>query len=214
MAKGLRERSRRAYSSPARQAHAAATRRAILDAARDVFAKSGYAEATIDAIADAAQVSVPTVYAVFGSKPGLLSAVVADGGSDLDVRSLADRAMAETDPHERLASAARVVRKIMQREGSLLRVLEQAGTGSPEIKDVSRQVHQQQRRALEKVLRPLYERRALRSKLSLDEAVATFGALASPECYRLLVEEVGWSPPRWERWLGESAARLLLGPNS
>src|SRR6516225_11209499 len=167
MARQLREQSRRSYSSPTRQAQAAATRRAIVHAARDVFAKSGYGDATIEAIADAAQVSVPTVYAVFGSKPGLLSAVVADGGGDADIRSLADQAMAESAPRERLEAAAGVVRKIMQREGWLLRLLVEAGTGNPDLKAALRQVHEQQRRALERVLRPLFERRALRPGLGL-----------------------------------------------
>jgi AcrR family transcriptional regulator len=214
MARQVRERSRRPYSSPARQAQAAATRRAIIRAAREVFAKSGYGDATIEAIADVAQVSVPTVYAVFGSKPGLLSAVVADGGGDADIRSLADQAMAESAPRERLEAAAGVVRKIMQREGWLLRLLVEAGTGNPDLKAALRQVHEQQRRALERVLRPLFERRALRPGLGLDEGVATFGALASPESYRLLTDEFGWSGARWERWLGDSAVRLLLGSKS
>jgi AcrR family transcriptional regulator len=214
MARQLREQSRRSYSSPTRQAQAAATRRAIVHAARDVFAKSGYGNATIEAIADAAKVSLPTVYAVFGSKPGVLSAVVADGGSDPDIRALAESALGETRPRERLESAAKVVRKIMQRESSLLRLLEEAGTGTPELKAASHQLHEQQRRALERVLLPLYERQALRRELGLDEAVATFGALASPQCYSLLVGELGWSAARWERWLGDSAARLFLGPKS
>src|SRR5690348_13433861 len=75
----------RTYNSPTRQAQAGATRVAILDAARQVFAESGYAAATIEAVAAAAQVSVPTVYAVFGSKPRLLAALVADAGSARDI---------------------------------------------------------------------------------------------------------------------------------
>lgn len=210
MSKHVRERPRRAYSSAVRRSQADATRRAILGAARKVFTESGYAPATVEAVATAAGVSVPTVYAVFGSKTALLSAVVADGGSDSDIRALAEQALGELEPRARLAAAARVVRTIMQRERPILELLEQAGTGSPDLELAARQVHQQQREALGRVLRPMHERKALRRGLELSEAVATFNSLASPECYRLLVGELGWSGARWERWLGESAARLLL----
>ena len=213
MAKQVRERPRRPYSSPIRRAQAGETRRAVVTAARKVFTESGYAAATVDAVAAEAGVSVPTVYAVFGSKPALLSAVVADGGSDSDIRALADQALDEVDPRARLAGAARVVRTIMQRERNILKLVAEAGTGNPELAAASRQVHEQQRQALGRVLRPLHERKALRRDLDLSEAIATFSALASPECFRLLVEELGWSGARWERWLGESAARLLLRAN-
>lgn len=210
MPKQVRERQRRPYSSAIRQARAGQTRRLIISAARQVFIDSGYASATVEAVAAAAGVSVPTVYAVFGSKPALLSAVVADAGSESDIRALAERALSEVEPRARLAAAARVVRTIMQRERPILELVEQAGTGSPDLERARRQIHEQQRDALGRVLRPMHERKALRRDVDLPDAIATFSALASPECYRHLVVEVGWSGARWERWLGDSAARLLL----
>lgn len=210
MANQLPTKPRRTYSSPIRQAQADATRRAIVGAARKVFSASGYVAATIDAVAAEAHVSVPTVYAIFGSKAGLLSAVVADAGSDADIRTLAGRALSLADPTRRLAHAARVVRTIIERERAILQLLHEAGASSPELQAASLQVHRQQREALGRVLRPLRDRGAMRRGLELDEGVATFSALASPECYRLLVGELGWSGARWEKWLAESAVRLLL----
>ncbi|HLZ94827.1 MAG TPA: helix-turn-helix domain-containing protein [Candidatus Dormibacteraeota bacterium] len=182
----------------------------MLEAARSVFSGSGYAGATIEAVALAAGVSVPTVYAVFGSKPGLLSALVADAGSDPGIRRLAARAMSERDPHRRLAAVAKVVRTIMQAEGILLRFLTEAGTGRPELEAARRQVHLQQRQALTGALRLLTETKSLRAGITFDEAVATFCDLASPESYSLLVDEFGWSAARWERWLSDTAVRLFI----
>lgn len=175
-----------------------------------MFSESGYSLATIEAVAAAGGVSVPTVYAVFGSKAGLLSAVVADGGSDPAIRRLAAAAMAERDPRRRIARAARVVRAIIQAEGSLLRVLREAGTGRPELEAARRQVHLQQRQALTGALRLLEETKSLRTGITFDDAVATFCELASPESYTLLVDEFGWSPARWERWLADTATRLFI----
>src|SRR3954447_25692656 len=62
----------RTYESPRRRDQAARTRAAILAAARDLFLRDGLAPTTIAAIAEAATVSVDTIYKAFGGKPGLL----------------------------------------------------------------------------------------------------------------------------------------------
>ena len=175
-----------------------------------MFTSSGYSESTIEAVAAASGVSAPTVYAVFGSKAALLSALLAEAGGDADIRLLAERTLNETDPRARLAAAAKVVRTIMQRESALLGVLRQAGTGHPELDAARRQVHDQQRAALGRAVKPIAEAGKLRAGIDKEEAGATFAAIASPESYAFFVEELGWSGARWERWLASAAIRLLL----
>jgi AcrR family transcriptional regulator len=75
--------AKRPYRSGLRAAQAAATRAAVLDAARRLFEANGYAVTTMAAIAAEAGVSAETVYAQ-GSKASLLTACV-------------DRAMAGDD---------------------------------------------------------------------------------------------------------------------
>src|SRR4029453_18345533 len=58
-------------------------RQALLDAARDVFLERGYANATIDAVVERAGGSKATVYALFESKEGLFSALVAEAAEEL-----------------------------------------------------------------------------------------------------------------------------------
>src|SRR3954470_13692920 len=65
----------RAYNSPSRREQAAATRLAILDAARELFERDGYAATTIATVAKRAGVAEKTLYLAFGNKPGLLRAV-------------------------------------------------------------------------------------------------------------------------------------------
>ena len=66
----------RTYSSPLRAEQAQATRRRILDAARAQFLDAGWAATTVKVIADAAAVAPATVYAVFGTKRAVLSALI------------------------------------------------------------------------------------------------------------------------------------------
>lgn len=62
----------RAYRSPKRQEQARRTRCQILDAASEQFRAFGYAGTTMNGIATAAGVSVPTVEVIFSTKASLL----------------------------------------------------------------------------------------------------------------------------------------------
>jgi len=61
----------------------AAQREALLEAAGEVFLERGYGGASIDAIVERAGGSKATVYAMFGNKEGLLTALVAQGAESL-----------------------------------------------------------------------------------------------------------------------------------
>src|SRR5881628_145973 len=82
----------RHYHSPRRAEQAAATRGAVLDAAREAFVSNGYAATTVADIARRARVAVDTVYATVGRKPALLREVLeaAISGTD-DAVPAADR---------------------------------------------------------------------------------------------------------------------------
>jgi len=69
--------------STLREARKQATRRRVLDAARDLFEQVGYEEATIRAIAKAAGVSVGSVFSSFRSKSHVLAEVMQERLADL-----------------------------------------------------------------------------------------------------------------------------------
>ena len=78
-------RSTRPYHSELRAEQARDTRRRILDAAVQLIASSP-AEWSIPSVADAAGVSIPTIYRHFGDKAGLVDAVVPHVGERLGFR--------------------------------------------------------------------------------------------------------------------------------
>ena len=51
---------------------------------------------------------------------------------------------------------------------------------------------------------------SMRPGVSMRAAVDTVFAIGSPETYRLLVDERGWTPAGFERWYADSLIRLLL----
>ena len=64
-------------------------RRAILDAAAEVFGTQGYERASVDAIAAASGVSKPTIYSHFGTKEQLFRASIAESAAQLNSESMA-----------------------------------------------------------------------------------------------------------------------------
>src|SRR6478672_55695 len=76
--------SPRRYVSVVRAEQAAATRHAVLAAARALFTEHGYAATSISAIAARAGVAVDTVYAAAGRKPVLLRELVETSLSGTD----------------------------------------------------------------------------------------------------------------------------------
>ena len=192
------DRRSRPYNSPVRSRQAQATRQGILAAARRLFAETGYQATTIESIAAAAEVSVPTVYATFKSKQGILAALVAGAVGAPGIRRLAEETEREPDPKRRLRRAAHVMRLALESESELLDVLWQAGSGNPELVAAWRQMHANRHRRLSEVFAPIL--RATKTSRFVDVAWA-FG---SPEMYRLLVGELGWTPKHFEDWLAES----------
>ena len=188
----------RPYNSPIRARHAEETKRSILEAARRLFAADGYTSATMDAIAAAAEVSTPTVYASFKTKQRILAALVTGAVGQPEIRKLAAAAEGEMDPERRIRKAAHVMRLAIEAEAPMLRVLWQAGESDPDLVDAWRQMHANRQRRLTEVLAPIT------SGTARGRLVDIAWACGSPEIFRLLVLERGWTPKQYEDWLAVS----------
>lgn len=79
----------RPYTQSARADASAATRRRLLDAAERAFFADEWETASLEAIADAASTTKQTLLRHFGSKPGLLTAVVERGRAQVRAQRFA-----------------------------------------------------------------------------------------------------------------------------
>jgi AcrR family transcriptional regulator len=70
-----------------RTQHAEATRRAVLDAARSLFGRQGYAQTSVDQIAAAARVTKGAVYHHFSGKEALCRAVYDEVETEAQARA-------------------------------------------------------------------------------------------------------------------------------
>lgn len=207
---------KRRYESPRRRQQARATRRAVLNAAEELFVELGYAATTVVAIAARAGVSPETVYAAFGNKRSLLSELldVSIVGDDAQVplleRSWVQDLREEPDPARRLAILARNGRLILERIAPVYEVLRGAATADPEIAAVWKRYKAQRHEGQRVLLGILLQGAKLRAGLTRRAAVDILFTIGSPETYGLLVGERQWPANQFELWYRDSLERLLL----
>lgn len=205
-----REPARRAYRSPRREEQAQETRNAILTAARRLFTTRGYARVTINAIAEAAGVSPQTVYFAFGSKAAVLSTLLRAVGMGARSQALGAQLRATADPREKLRLLAALLRSMREDDADVIALLWQAGTDDPDLLEGWREVNATRWDRVSEIAASLDETGALKEGLTASAAADQLWVLASPDVWRLLVKEHGWSMKRWEEWLATTLMALLL----
>jgi AcrR family transcriptional regulator len=201
---------KRAYRSRARQRQAEDTRRRILAATRALFASRGYAGTTIEAIAEIADVSPKTITAVFGSKRALLAELINPEAVNSQTQQLIANLRETPDPAQRLALVAQITRQAYEPLVNELELLRTAGAVAPELADLARQIEARRRQNQTRLITFLQEQDRVRRDLSFEEAVDVLWALTSYGLYRMLVVEQGWTPERYETWLGQALIEQLL----
>jgi len=191
-------------------------RRAVLDAARALFLERGYAATTIEAISEASEVPQATVYRLFSSKQGILKALldVSVAGDDAPV-PVADRPQVRSllgadDPRDRLAGLAAISVEINTRTAPVYRILVSAADSDEVAAGLLAELTRQRQEGQGRVATSLSRSGALKPGLRMRDAADVIHALASPELYRLLVVDRGWSADRYEQWLAEALAAQLL----
>lgn len=206
----------RRYESAVRGAQAAATRRAVLAAAREVFTKVGYVATTIEAIAIGAGVSPETVYARFRNKRSILEQLVdvTIAGDDAPVPVLArgwvEDFTSEPDARRALRILARTGRLILERVLPMYEVLAGAAAADPHAAAVLDRYRSQRFAAQRQLITMLTRRHPLRPGITNAAGADILFTIGSPETYAQLVRHRGWSPIRFERWYADTLARLLL----
>jgi AcrR family transcriptional regulator len=206
---------KRSYSSAKRAAQARETRRSILEAAGELFVRTGYAATTIQAIAEQAGVAVQTVYAVFGNKRELLRQLIesAIAGDDeplpVTERAEAQAIAGEPDARRRAALDAALSRSITERVAPIVRVAAEAAASDPDLAAMMDAMRAARRREMIASARIVAGPDGLRT--DLEEAAATLYVLYSPAVADMLMGDYGWSAERFEKWLARMMLTTVIG---
>jgi AcrR family transcriptional regulator len=191
-----------------RELQALATRERIATAARVLFGERGYVGTTIEAIAKAAGVAVPTVYSALGSKKGVLEEIRRLWIQDSQVQPLFAEALAEPDLDRRLELAARWQRQQLERGYDVIRIYQEAARIDADIRALWSALLRGRAREKGRFIEALAD--GLQPGLTVKNATDVYVALERPEIYEELVLERGWTPEQYENWLARSFKQQLL----
>jgi AcrR family transcriptional regulator len=206
----------RPYRSPLRDEQARSTRRRIVDAGAELFIERGYASATIDAIAERAEVSRKTVFTSVGGKAAVLKLAFdwALAGDDEPVaiaaRPEVRRVMQGRDPAVLLDEWIAMNAAIAGRVAQLHHVLVVAADTDPEAAALLATLEQQRSDGARAVVTRLRRLKGLRPDLDVDRATAITELLMDPLPYRRLVQVRGWTTAEYTEYLRHAAAAALL----
>jgi AcrR family transcriptional regulator len=205
----------RSYRSPRREEQAAATRRAVLRAARDLFVARGYPDTTVAEVARRAKVSVDTLYASVGRKPELLLAV-----HDMALSSAQEPVAAEqrdyvlaiqaaTGARAKLTTYAEALGRLFPNTVPLAESLRVAAQGDAECRKVWLGLNERRARNMLNFARELRATGELREDLTDEDVGHLIWTTNSSEFYQLTTAR-GRTPEQYVAVVTDLWTRTLL----
>lgn len=206
----------RRYHSPRRKEQAAATREAVVSAARELFVGEGYRSTTVAGIARRAGVAVDTIYATIGRKPDLLREVVetAISGTGQAVpaeqREYVIRLRQAEGAAEKIGIYAQALAGIQPRLAPVYVALRDAAGSDPDCGALWQQISDRRAANMLRFIEDLASTGELRTDRPAAELADAVWSMNGPEYWVLLVDQRGWSPEQFAAWLSDAWCRLLL----
>jgi AcrR family transcriptional regulator len=208
---------KRPYDTSGRREQARARRLAVVVAARELFERDGFRATTLVAIAEAAGVSVESVYKNFGSKTAVVKAVfdlvIAGDDEQLPIAERPAMQLIRDEPDvrrkiamfvdglvQRLARSAKV--QILIRDG---RHVDDALT------PVWDALNEEGLTGMTMLGRHLLGTGQLREGIELDEVRDVLWNYLAIDHYERLVLSRGWTHERYRQWLARAMTTALSG---
>jgi AcrR family transcriptional regulator len=186
----------------------------VLDTAQRLFLSDGYSETTIASIAQAAEVSVETIYKTFGGKRGLVRAIWdrgLEGSGPIPAERRSDEMQAlEVNPRKVIENWGKLSVEVAPHAAPILLLLRSAAATDSEVATLLHEVDQARLARMERNARRLYDQGDLRENITLEQARDVLWTYSSPELYELLVLRRGWLLEHYGRFIAEAMIAALL----
>lgn len=189
--------------------------------ARQLLLERGYASTTIASIAEAADVSVETVYKVFGGKAGLVRAIwergLAGSGPIPAWRRSDEMQASEADARSVIRRWGALMTEVAPLTAPILLLIRAAAAADAEAEALLEETDRSRLERMEHNAGQLLQRGALREGVTLEQARDLLWLYSSAELYELLVLRRGWSLARYAAFAAEGMIAALLptaGPNT
>jgi len=191
-----------------RQKQAQETRNLIVAAAQALFLEQGYICTTIETIAERAGVATSTVYAIFGSKRGILRAIRDAWHERTHIREVLTNSQPSSNPEERLEQLAEATRKQWEMGAQVTAIYTGAAAADPRAAAELTQALVGRREGLQNFSKSLEPH--LRPGLDVGHAASILQALCLPEVFDELVRRSGWTVEEYTKWLAQAMKREIL----
>lgn len=206
----MSEVKKRSYKSTARNTQAAQTRARILTSARNLFESEGFEYVTIENMAQVANVSTPTIYALFQSKLGVLRALMDDTFPPDQFKALVEKSINEKSPKERLSISAKIARQMYDAERAQMGLFRGAAVLAPELRELEKEREMRRYNRQEVTIKAMIKECSLMKGLGATKARDILWALTGRDMYRMFVVEQGWTADEYEKWLSQLLISTLI----
>jgi AcrR family transcriptional regulator len=221
MSSGMTSAQKRPYDGRRRRERAqeerSATRRRVVDAARELFLARGYVATTMADIAREAGVALQSVYSAGQSKADLLHLVtdVAVAGDDQEVM-LVDRpefvaVAAESDPVRQVQMLASLIAATLDRVAPVWIAYREAAAVDPKAASNLVAAHRRRRESFGVMIRMVPEHRLRHPP---DRSADTMWAIGSVDVFLLLRTVLEWDAAQYTEWLSDTLVDQLVAPAS
>jgi AcrR family transcriptional regulator len=211
--------AKRPYNATRRRERAAeersATRRRVVDAARELFLERGYVATTMSDIAREAGVALQSVYTAGRSKADLLHLVtdVAVAGDDQDVM-LTDRPQygavaAEPDPARQTEMLAALIAATMERLAPVWVAYREAAAVDANAAANLVAAHRRRHETFRTLVRMVPEQHLRNDH---DHSADTAWAIGSIDVFLLLRTVLEWNATQYAEWLRGTLIDQLVAP--
>ena len=189
---------------------ASQTRHDILQAARQLFARQGYAATSVTDIAAEAGVAVQTIYARLGSKRGMLMALIDLIDEEADVGGLVAGIRVAAAPGQTLAAEIRLTRVFQERCGDIIGALFAAAAVEPDLTAAVAEGERRHREGARLAVARITELGGLRQDLAPDRAAAVIAIATTYQAWRELRDSYRLSWDHAEALLTDTLGRAVL----
>jgi AcrR family transcriptional regulator len=186
------------------------TRLRILDAANRMLLERGYHGVGLEAVARSAGVTRQTVYDQFGSKSGLLGAMIARSEELAGLPLVLQKVVAQVDGLAMLRAMLDAVVAVEPLVYPYSRVVYAARLDDPDAAQMWQARMTSRRAGMGMVFARLAADGRLRQGIGVEEAAEIAWALSSPHQYEFLVIDRGWSIERYRAHLESTITARLL----
>ncbi|MGD2044235.1 MAG: helix-turn-helix domain-containing protein [Acidimicrobiia bacterium] len=198
-----------------RDRQAETAKKLILSAALEAFLGDGYVGTTMEDIAEKAGVARRTVYNQFGSKAGLLIAVINDRVVASEERSIEadhDAVRALSDPGQMIDAFIRSHVGVAARSLPILKVTFEAALIDGEVAKAYEMNEEYRYQAQQVLVDALANRGLLRTDVPISYLKRGFWLLAGPQTL-MTATDAGWDIETYANWLKDTVTGLLIGRN-